>query len=184
MSLLFYFEFICNLNLVDKNLHNNDLGNHSSQLNVGGIVIKMRATLKRSLDRVPIQKLSDEQKQEMLNRFRDQSFIHATDIAREYHVSNKTISSVLSRSGIKCYIAARQVPLTEDQKIYRLAFCHRMLKIFENDENFYKTIMFSDEKTFTSDSKHQKRVYRPANRRFQPEYVTEDRSSGRITANY
>lgn len=130
--------------------------------------------------RVP--KLSPEQRAEILNKFRDNPFLHASDVAREYNVSAKPILSLLSRNGIRCHIAASQPALTEEHKINRIAFCERMLEDF--DVNYYQNILFSDEKTFATDLRHQKLVYRPINTRYEPKYVTEYRLSGRITDSF
>lgn len=95
---------------------------------------------------------------------------------------DKTISYLLRRNGITCHIASRQTKLTEDQKVYRVAFCQRMLENL--DAEYYENIFFSDEKTFATDLRHQQLVYRAINARFNPEYVVEDNMSGRITAGY
>lgn len=50
-------------------------------------------------------------------------------------------------------------------------------------DNFDK-IIFSDEKTHRSDENHKKMVYRPKGQRFNENYVTENKNSGKVTAGY
>lgn len=52
------------------------------------------------------------------------------------------------------------------------------------DRGYLNSIVFSDEKTFCSDLDQKHLVYRPCNSRYEPEYVTEQRLSGRISATY
>lgn len=109
-------------------------------------------------------------------------FYSARSFAREYNVADQTISSIINRNGIFCYTAARETKLTEDHRINRVAFCRLMLEMW--DEDRLKTIIFSDEKNFSTDVSWRKKVYRPHNSRYDPHYVQEIQRSGRITNNY
>lgn len=109
-------------------------------------------------------------------------FEKATRIARQYQISIPTVTSRLKGRGIQCHIAAKQTALTQDHRIYRMAFAEKMTEQF--DQAFFDDIFFSDEKTFASDIDHQTLVYRPANTRYEPNYVATQRLSGRISCSY
>lgn len=125
--------------------------------------------------------LNDNQENEIVERVKENPFLKAASLAREYHVADKTILSLLKRNDLKCRIAARQTRLTEDHRIYRVAFCENMLQ-WETEK--LNRIIFSDEKTFCSDVNWQCKVYRPDNVRYDAKYVKTERLSGRITAGY
>lgn len=106
-------------------------------------------------------------------------FMPAVKIAEEFNLSKTTIARRLNERGIHCQVAATQTRLTDDHKIYRLAFCEQMLERFDNES--IKNLIFTDEKTFSTDLQKRTLVYRPPNTRYEPKYVTEQTLSGRIT---
>lgn len=106
----------------------------------------------------------------------------ARSFAREFGVSDFTISKLFRRNGIRCRIAANELRLTPEHRVYRIAFCQVLLQ--EWDEDKFRSVIFSDEKTFSTDVFRQTKVYRPDNTRFEPEYLHTQDKSGRITHNY
>lgn len=98
-------------------------------------------------------------------------------MARTLDVSNATVGRRIIEGGLRCRVAANQSTLTSEHRIMRLAFCELMLEKY--DENGLKNIIFSDEKSFCSDLKHRKLVYRPHNTRLDPKYKSMTRLSGR-----
>lgn len=86
------------------------------------------------------------------------------------------------RHGIKCQTAATVLRLSEEHRINRIAFCQRMLE--EWDDNRFRSIIFSDEKTFNTDVSWRTNVYRPKNTRYMPEFMKVKDKSGHITNNY
>lgn len=126
--------------------------------------------------------LTELQQREIVEIFTADPFRHASSISDEYHVHPSTIIRTLKRNGRRCRIAARQTKLTEEHKINRLAFCETMLEDW--DENQLNTIVFTDEKTFSTDIARQKHVYRPDNTRYEPDFVDTIQLSGRITAGF
>lgn len=125
--------------------------------------------------------LTDDQENEIIRRIRENPFLTAISFAREYGVTDKTISAIFKRNGLKCQTAAVQTALKEEHRINRIAFCENML---EWPEERLNSIIFSDEKTFCSDVKWRSKVYRPYNTRYEPHFVKTERMSGRITAAY
>lgn len=122
------------------------------------------------------------QEQNIIERLDENPFLTARSFAREYGVADGTISSIIHRHGLSCYTAARETRLTEDHRINRVAFCRVMLEMW--DEDRLKTIVFSDEKIFSTDVSWRSKVYRPYNSRYDPHYVQVIQRSGRITNNY
>lgn len=122
------------------------------------------------------------QDEEMIDKIKSNPFATAVQIARDYNVTPRTISNRFIEKNIKCYISARETKLTEDQRINRVAFFGSLLE--QHDQNWFNKIIFSDEKTVQSDCERQIKVYRPKNARYDPKYVSSDRSSGRISASY
>lgn len=123
-----------------------------------------------------------QQELEIIEKISNEPFITAASFAREYGVSDKSISRVFQRNGIHCFIAAKQTKLSDEQKINRIAFCEQTLENW-NDFGFNK-VVFSDEKTFSTDVDWKAIVYRPRGCRYYPEFVKETTLSGRITAGY
>lgn len=97
---------------------------------------------------------SAQEDREIVQRFKDNPFERAVNLAREYVVSKSTVAKRLSEEGIKCHIAAKQARLTEDHRLYRLAFCENMME--RNLDN----CIFTDEKSFASDLDPTVRVWR------------------------
>lgn len=126
--------------------------------------------------------LNAQQKQEVIEKVEEDPFLTATELGREYNVSYMTIIRVLKTHGLHCRTAATQTKLTEDHKINRVAFCQTLLENW--DENKLNSIIFSDEKTFCSDIKWKKIVYRPINKRYDANYTKTQNLSGRISAAY
>lgn len=122
------------------------------------------------------------QEDDILNRIRENPFLTARNFAREFRVDERTISSIFSRNGIACYTAARETKLTEDHRTIRIAYCRQMLELW--DENRLRSIIFSDEKNFSTDVSWRRKVYRPVSARYEPIYVQTTQKSGRITNNY
>lgn len=127
-------------------------------------------------------KLNAAQEEDILDRIKENPFLTARSFAREFKVDDKTISSVFRRNDLSCRTAARETRLTEDHRINRVAYCQRMLEMW--DEDRLRTIIFSDEKNFSTDVSWRCKVYRPPNTRYEPHYVQETQRSGRITNNY
>lgn len=126
--------------------------------------------------------LNANQQADIIERIKENPFLTAVSFAREFGVDARVISSLFKRHGIKCRIAATEVRLTPEHRTIRVAFCRNILDHW--DENKLDSIIFSDEKTFSTDVFWQTKVYRPDNTRFNPEYVTVKDRSGRITHNY
>lgn len=127
-------------------------------------------------------KTTFEQDDEIMNAVKTNPFLKAAKIARHYQLSTPTITSRFKERGITCHVAAKQTALTEDHRIYRMAFAKKMTEQF--NQAYFDSIIFSDEKTFASDLDHQVLVYRPANTRYDPKFVATEKLSGRISCSF
>lgn len=139
----------------------------------GNVLTKPRPGQPRVLDA--------SQKAEIIEMIEEDPFLTAKYIGRQYNVSYMTIIRLLREHGIHCRTSAKQTKLTEDHKIYRVAFCENLLEKSNADLD---CIMFTDEKTFSTDVRWRKQVYRPRNTRHVTGYIRTENLSGRINAAY
>lgn len=126
--------------------------------------------------------LSAEQERDIIERITADPFLTAVGFAREFGVNEAVISRLFRRHEIKCRTAAKTLRLTEEHRTNRIAFCQVLLEHW--DDNRLQSIVFSDEKTFSTDVSWRSKVYRPDNTRHHPEYLKVSDRSGRITNNY
>lgn len=126
--------------------------------------------------------LSAEQETEIIERITENPFLTAVSFAREFGVDRGVISSLFRRHGLKCRIAATELRLTPEHRINRIAFCQILLEQWDDDK--LESIVFSDEKTFSTDHFWQTKVYRQDNTRYEPENLVVKDKSGHITHNY
>ncbi|KAJ8959063.1 hypothetical protein NQ318_022319 [Aromia moschata] len=85
----------------------------------------------------------------------------------------------LKQCGFKNCVAAHKVFLTEEHKQRRVQFANEFLQ----GNEFWNTVVFSDEKTFQSSKNGRLRVYRPRNTRFEENYTLRTTNSGRFSVN-
>ncbi|KAG8228179.1 hypothetical protein J437_LFUL014414 [Ladona fulva] len=96
---------------------------------------------------------------------------HSTIVKRSGRNSNastgnsQTVRRRLRFSGLEARRAAVKEILTDAHKQARLAFAQKHI---DKSVDFWKTVIFSDEKTFSSCPKGPVTVYRPRNSRFDP----------------
>lgn len=102
--------------------------------------------------------LTELQRADIVRIFQNNPFRTVASVAAEYNVGVHPISRLLKQNELKCRVAAKQTKLNDDHKIYRLAFCQEMLDDWQEDR--LKTIVFSDEKVFSTDVRWRKLVYR------------------------
>lgn len=126
--------------------------------------------------------MNAEEEAEIIDRIIENPFLTAVSFAREFGVDPGVIASLFRRHGIKCRIAATGLRLTPEHRINRIAFCEVMLDQW--DDNRLESIIFSDEKTFSTDPFWQTKCYRQDNTRFEPENLVVRDTSGHITHNY
>lgn len=83
-------------------------------------------------------------------------------------------------SNVKNYAAAKKVGLTPQHKEARVAFA---LEHLARDDDFWRRVVFSDEKVFQSSHNGHIRVYRPRNSRYHERYIASTERSGRFSVN-
>lgn len=128
--------------------------------------------------------LQPQQEDEIVEAIEEDPFLTATGLARQYGVNRRTVASVFRDHGLKCSIAAQKTKLTDEHKLYRLAFCEMCLEMNDDESWDWANIIFTDETNFSTDSKRKKIVYRPFNTRYVDKYVQPVNLSGRINISF
>lgn len=104
------------------------------------------------------------------------------DLTRELNLPchPQTTRNRLHKSGIHCYVPARKPKLTDAHKEARLAFALEYLAV---DPTFWRNVIFTDEKTFTSVKAGARYCWRPVKTRYKDKNMDETEESGRVTVN-
>lgn len=117
-------------------------------------------------------------------RHRDIVMVHTTSpfistrcSAQRHGISLSTVRRHLHAANIHRYRPAKKIYLTEEHRRERVRFAQKYLN-FDWENNI---VIFSDEKTFRSDSDGQQILWRKPNERYQPKNILPNRASGRIT---
>lgn len=123
-----------------------------------------------------------QQDNNLVNFVRANPFVTAITARQDTNFpgSVRTARRRIKRAGLKNYAAAKKPYLTDVNKRNRLQFANQFLN---QDEEFWSSVVFSDEKRFQSCSDGKIRVYRPVNSRYQDNYVDYNRNSGRFSIN-
>ena len=87
---------------------------------------------------------------------------------------------VLRRQGLRGRVAAERSLLTVQNKAARVEFARRQLELHP-DEAYWRTVIFTDEKTFDTSAHGRQIVYREDGTRFHPQHVAQRQVSGRVT---
>lgn len=119
----------------------------------------------------------------LIQTFKDNPFLTAYAFERSSSISAATIRKILAQNGIRNRVAANTTEMSLEVKQKRVIFCKEMLRAFP-DGNGLERIIFSDEKTFSSDPVRKKRVYRPNKCRHQSKYVQSNRLLGSVNFNF
>jgi len=86
-----------------------------------------------------------------------------------------TIISRLRAAGLRARHAVMKELLTDEHKLYRLAFAER------NVDRKWDRVMFTNESTFTSANDGPVSVYRPQGQRYNPQYMSTCKCSSRLS---
>ena len=102
-------------------------------------------------------------------------FFSARDLkaATGFPGQKDTIISRLRAAGLRAQHAAVKELLTDKHKLYRLALAE------SNVDRKWDTVIFTDESTFTSAKDGLALVYRPQRQRYNPQYMSTCKRSGR-----
>jgi len=120
---------------------------------------------------------SEAQDAELVYQAMENPFFNSTELRRVSHFPgcSRTVRNRLKDAGIRSRRAAVKERLTEENRLYRLAFAEGNLH--RNWEN----VIFSDEAVFSSANAGPVRVYRPRGTRYNPEYIFECMRSSRVS---
>lgn len=113
---------------------------------------------------------------EVAERILDTPLMNAAVMGREYGVHRDTIRKVWNDVGVFHHIAARKPKLNQAQRDERMGYA------LQNLTRDWSNVIFSDEKTFQSDSHQRQHLYRPPNSRFDEQFLQPMQRSGRISA--
>lgn len=69
-------------------------------------------------------------------------------IAMEFGICQASVIRILKKHGYKSYKFEKHQELRENDAESRVAFCERMFEDINNNENFLRSILFTDESTF------------------------------------
>jgi len=87
------------------------------------------------------------------------------------------IISRLRAAGLRARHAAVKELLTDEHKLYRLEYAE------SNVNRKWDRVIFTDESTFTSANDGPVLVYRPQGQRYNPQYMSTCKHSGRVSVN-
>jgi len=106
-------------------------------------------------------------------------FFSARDLkaATGFPGQKDTIISRLRAAGLRARHAAVMELLTDEYKLYRIAFAE------SNVNRKWDKVIFTDESTFTSANDGPVLVYRPQRQRYNPQYMSICKRSGRVSVN-
>lgn len=126
--------------------------------------------------------LSAEQENSIIERITENPNLTATSLAREYGVSRSVILRLFRCHGILWRPDARETHLSEDDRIYRMAFCQMLLEEWDDDK--LHSIIFSDEHIFAAEIPSRSKMFGPYNVRYEPHFVQPETKSGEISNTY
>lgn len=87
-------------------------------------------------------------KEEVVQTFRDDPHLSTRRAAARFRKSQWKIWSILKDSKFYPYKMSKHQVLNPEDLPVRKEYCERLLQIFDEDANFYKRILWSDEKLF------------------------------------
>lgn len=139
-------------------------------------------TVERKVGTGRPRKTSEEQDTTLVNYLRNHPFDNASKAKFEtnFPASVRTALRRVKKSDLKNCAAAKKYQLTEEKKQGRLIFA---LNHLLNDADFWRNVIFSDEKIFQSHNDGGIRVYRPPRSRFNENYIAPNDRSGRFSVN-
>ena len=110
---------------------------------------------------------------------KEQPFLPLQDVATAAGASLHTssVSKRLNRAGLQTFKPCGALNLTERHKADRLLFATESLR--QRTPDFWKSVIFTDEKIFRTDSCGRVRVRRPRGARYDERYAVSKDSSGR-----
>lgn len=149
-------------------------------------LIKKRWDERHTVQRAPGsggQRISnEEQNYALVNFLREHPFesaVRAKDVT-QFPGSIWSARRRIKENGLKCSAAAKKPALSQINKERRLHFANEYI---HRNQDFWNSVIFTDEKNFQSCYKGKIRVYRPPNCRFEENFVQQDRTSGRFSVN-
>lgn len=115
--------------------------------------------------------------QEIIKLHTEQPFKTTRSTAETFNISLETVRKHLHAGGIHKYKPVKKIELTTAHRQARMRFAENYLN-FDWENNI---VIFSDEKSFKTDSDGRKILWRRPGERYNPQNILPLRTSGRIT---
>lgn len=118
----------------------------------------------------------------ILDTIHERPKTNAVQAARDLQLAchPRTVRRRLKENNINCYVPAKKETLSQGHREVRLGFALQYLAV---DPDFWKNVIFTDEKCFSSVEAGARICWRPVNTRYTQKNIQERSRSGRITAN-
>jgi transposase-like protein len=113
----------------------------------------------------------------LVDEARENPFLNSVQLKRNtaFPGCPRTVRNSVTEAGLRSRSAAVKEKLSEEHRLYRLAFAE------DNVDRDWGNVIFSDESVFSSANDGPVRVYRPQGTRYNAEYVKESARSGRVS---
>lgn len=134
----------------------------------------------RSNNRTP-RRTTEAQDAAMVAAMRANSFNAATHVLQDLdlNISARTVRRRMHEAGLKNCAAALKIPLEARHCQARLAFANSVEHMTPEE---WRTVIFTDEKIFSSDKDCRRTVWRERGERYHPDNILPKHRSGRVTA--
>lgn len=129
--------------------------------------------------------LSPEDDQRLIQAVMERPHTSAVDHTQElqFPCNPETTRRHINEAGLKCSVTAQKEKLTQANREMRLAFAERYTQdIF--DQQFWKTVIWTDEKSFSTTAACRRVCWRPPNTRYEAQNIQEVSRSGRCSLSF
>lgn len=126
---------------------------------------------------------TQEQDNEIVEAVVEHALITSVSIVQHLQLpcNARTVQRRLHEQQFHCYVPAKKERLTQAQRDARLGFA---LQYLGSDEEFWKSVIFTDETCFCSTQVGKRHCWRLKNTRYNPENIQEIARSGRVSVSF
>lgn len=86
--------------------------------------------------------------------------LSSRQIADEVHLHHTTVLKILKKHEYRSFKTSKSHTIYPNDQIKRMLFCERLIELSNNDPNFIKNIIFTDESTFPINGRHNPSIIR------------------------
>lgn len=127
-------------------------------------------------------KFSEDKELDVLLAVQENSRTSIREIAHNIGISKTTVHGILRKHKLKPYIARKVHALEQNDPGRRIQFCCFYLNALEQDPNFYRRIIWSDECTFSNNGIFNRNIHRQWSAD-NPRFVIENNFQRRFNVN-